>query len=86
MFVVHKTADGKYDYGNGPVAKGASYLEGGTKAFVVPTDPAAAMLTVTKYESKGAALAATFSPGALKSGNDMRTLTEGVVDIQIAAP
>ena len=86
MFVIHKTADGKYDYGNGPVAKGASYLEGGNKAFVVPTDPAAAMLTVTKYEAKGAALSATFSPGTLKSGTDMRTLTEGVVDIQIVAP
>jgi hypothetical protein len=53
---------------------------------VVPTDPAAAMLEVTKYEAKRAGLTATFSPGTLESAAEMRTLTEGMVDIQIAAP
>jgi hypothetical protein len=86
MLVIHKTVDGKYDFGNLPGAMSASYLEGGTKAYVVPVDPAMAMLQVTKYEAKGAGLSATVSPGAIKNASEMRTLTEGVIDIQIAAP
>jgi hypothetical protein len=83
--VVHKQ-NGIYDFGKLSAMSGASYVEVGGKAFVLPTDPAAAMLLVTKFEGKGAALAATFSPGTVEAAGESRTLTEGVVDIQIVAP
>lgn len=75
-----------YSFGGAPLMPGVTYLEGGTKAYVVSADPAAAMLQVTKFEEKGAGLTATFSPGTLKSGTDARTLTEGTVDIQLVSP
>lgn len=87
LHVLIKKENGKYTFGNALRGQNASYLDGATmKAFVVPADPGAGVLNVTKFEAKGAGLTATLAPGVIKNGTTSRALTDGVIDIQIVSP
>jgi hypothetical protein len=78
---------GTYGYDTDPLGfMGAGYSEGVT-AFALPANPAARTVNVTKFAARGAGLTATFSVGELRAGSSMvRTITEGSIDIQLAAP
>ncbi len=77
--------NGMYAFGGGPLTAAVGYLEGNTP-YTVPKDPQAQTLMVTKHEDKGTALMATFTLGELRNANTSRTVTDGVLDIQIVAP
>jgi hypothetical protein len=77
--LVARDAMGAYKIGNF-VYPSAAYLEGGTKPFAVATMQT---VTVTKLDEKAGTLTATFNIGEIKSGNDSRMITDGVLDLQL---
>jgi hypothetical protein len=76
--------NGMYTFGNSILAA-SGYLEGGAKAFTVG-NPAMQMIQVSKFEDKGAAITGTFTIGELKNAAEVRTITDGVLDVSIVTP
>jgi hypothetical protein len=77
--IVGRDAMGMYKIGNA-VYPSAAYLEGGTKPFAVAPMQT---ITVTKLDEKAGTMTATFNIGEIKSGNDSRMITDGVLDLQL---
>jgi hypothetical protein len=78
---------GVHGYDTDPLGfNGAGYSEGAT-VFALSTNPAGRTVMATKFAERGGGLIATFNIGELRAGsNTTRTITEGTIDVQLAAP